>query len=218
MPSPLYGNKLYGGEETTIEKYLSTESHSKKSVSFNHRIIDFDKVVNSHAVQSSSSMRSLIQLNAKASSFSNTISSDVDTIVKIYSYVDSHGRPCATFCYTERTSLELIDYSITWDDKDTEWITNWFQESKILGSEDTLAIRSLIVDEAKDPAARVVVDYNENGNDSVDATSEPIELGSDAKVYDVVGVPVDPDGYYRIRITDYSGYNSIYSIDMGIIH
>jgi hypothetical protein len=123
-----------------------------------------------------------------------------------------------SFAYNERTSLELVDQNIHWNDNKKYWYTDWFSETKILGDEDQLAVRSLVVDEAKEPAALVAIDYDKNGNGNVDATSDTIELGKKEEVKVASGIPIDEGGYYRLRIMEYSGYNSVYAINTAIIH
>jgi hypothetical protein len=124
----------------------------------------------------------------------------------------------SSFTYNERTSLELLDHQLSWDDDAAVWYTDWLQESKILGTEDLLGLRGMVTADAKEPAARVFVEYDATGDGVVDEQSEVLETGSDEDVLEVVGVPVDPDGWYRLKITEYSGYNSLYDLDLGIIH
>jgi hypothetical protein len=144
--------------------------------------------------------------------------SDSIRVVDLLESVSSHSGQIRGFTYNERTSLELLDRRIEWDEKESVWYTGWYQESRILGSEDTLAIRSLVIDDAKEPAARVVLQQDRTGNGEVDHESEPVHLGREQSIEKVQGVPVDEDAYYRLRISEYSGYNSLYSIDTAIIH
>jgi hypothetical protein len=119
---------------------------------------------------------------------------------------------------TERTSLELLDFNITWDESESAWFTNWFPETKILGSEDGIAIMAKVVEDAKDPSARIQLQYDGTGDGSVDEKSEHVELMSTNNVKQIEGVPMDEDGYYRLKIDDYSGYNSLLSLDVGFTH
>ena len=120
--------------------------------------------------------------------------------------------------FNDRTSLELLDYPLEWDDGEVAWYTDWFPEEKILGSENQLAIRGLVVPGSKEPAATIYVEYDGDGNGSVDETSEPVDTGSDEAIHDVVGIPVDENGWYRLKITNHSGYNELYSLDLGMVH
>ena len=112
----------------------------------------------------------------------------------------------------------MVDLAITWDDDNAVWRTGWFEETKILGKEDQLAIRSLVVDDAKEPCATVIVQYDKNDNGVPDQQSDPIHLGRNQEVQSVDGVPVDEDGRYRLKIMEYSGYNSLYALDLAIVN
>jgi hypothetical protein len=132
--------------------------------------------------------------------------------------IESHVSESRSFSHNERVSLEVVDQQIFWNEDRSYWYTNWFSESKILGNEDTLAIRSMVVPDAKQPAAIAQVEYDGEGNGKADAISEPVELGRHEQVEELHGIPIDEDGYYRIRITEYSGYNSLYKLDTAIVH
>jgi hypothetical protein len=146
------------------------------------------------------------------------IDTDSIRVIDLIESVESHSKHFRSSIYNDRTSLELLDQEVTWQEDETAWYTNWFQESKILGSEDSLAVRSLVIEDSKEPAATVVLQYDENGSGEVDRESEPVRLGRDQSVEKFSGVPVDEDGYYRLKITEYSGYNSLYELNTAIIH
>jgi hypothetical protein len=139
-------------------------------------------------------------------------------VVDLLESVSSHSDQIRASVYNDRTSLELLDQTVEWVEEDSAWYTGWFQESRILESEDSLAVRSLVIDDAKEPAATVVLQQDHTGKGEVDHESEPVRLGSNQSVETFQGVPVDEDAYYRLRISEYSGYNSLYSIDTAIIH
>jgi hypothetical protein len=139
-------------------------------------------------------------------------------VISLLESVNSHSRGSFTTVFNDRTSLELLDYPLEWDDGEVAWYTDWFSESKILGSEDTLAIRGMVVPGAKEPAATVYVEYDADGNGNPDAVSDPVDTGSDEAIHDVVGIPVDENGWYRLKITNHSGYNELYSLDLGMVH
>jgi hypothetical protein len=150
-------------------------------------------------------------------SHASGIDTDSIRVIDLSESVESHSKQFRSSIYNNRTSLELIDQEINWDEEDAAWYTDWFQETKLLGSEDSIAVQSLVIDKAKEPAATVVLQYSERG-DKVDRESEPVRLGRNQSVEKFSGVPVDEDGYYRLKITEYSGYNSLYEINTAIIH
>jgi hypothetical protein len=198
-------------EKTSTANLLSSSSST---------VIDLMEGVESHtAISGAAANRDGLNFIARDSnSFSRYSDSDSIRIIDLLEQVNSHSGKNRSFSYNERTSLELIDHEVYWDDDEAFWYTNWFKESKLLGSEDTLAIRSLVVPESKKPAAIVCVQYDGDGNGTVDAESDHIELGSEQEVQEVTGVPVDEEGHYRIKIMEYSGYNSVYSIDTAIVN
>lgn len=151
-------------------------------------------------------------------SFAEPGESDSIALISLLAAPSSHAAKSISFTYNERTSLEVVDFEIIWDENQSLWYTNWFQESKILGDEDTLAIRSLVVDGAKEPCAKIVVEYDGTGDGKPDEFSDPIEVGREEDVKLVEGIPIDTDGHYRFRIMEYSGYNSIYNLNLSIVH
>jgi len=112
----------------------------------------------------------------------------------------------------------LIDYTVEWDDDKAIWYTPWVQEVKVLGREDRFVVKATTVDGAKRPTAKVYIEYDSNGNGIVNAVSECIEVGHKERIHEIDEVPVDEDGYYRMRIEEYSGYNSLTSLNMGIVN
>jgi hypothetical protein len=241
LPSS-HSNPLTSTSIGVIDVSYAASSHTNtKTVESSRGGIDFPRSNSSHSLSVTVSLEALISLYQTVSSHSaaksasssrsnayyvprNTdshvsdITSGSDTLVDFEYGVSSHTKPVSSFTYNERTSLELINHQLYWDDGEAAWYTNWFKEWKVLGTEDLLGLRGLVTPDAKDPAARVIVQYDETGNGNIDAESEPLGTGHDEQVMDVVGIPVDPNGWYRLKITEYSGYNSLYDIDFGIIN
>jgi hypothetical protein len=185
------------------------------------RVVALDEEVRSSASAAvSTSDRGPISYEGRESepSFADRFESDAIRVIDLKESVSSHSKRSGSFVYNDRTSLELLDHEISWSDGEAAWYTDWFQETKIIGTEDHLAIRSLVVDNAKEPAATVIVQYDSDGDGEVDAESDPIRLGRNQTVSKVTGVPIDEDGFYRLRISQYSGYNSLYAIDTGIVN
>jgi hypothetical protein len=110
-------------------------------------------------------------------SFHSVAASASIRVISLLESVNSHSRGSFTTVFNDRTSLELLDYPLEWDDGEVAWYTDWFSESKILGSEDTLAIRGMVVPGAKEPAATVYVEYDADGNGNPDAVSDPVDTG-----------------------------------------
>jgi hypothetical protein len=206
---------------TFLNTSRSVTSHINAISSSVSSIIDLSYGISSHSNQINSSASRLISLKRTPLSHSNNITSTSDRGGADYENRTtdiSYSNPITSFVYNKRTSLELIDHTIEWKDNKAVWYTDWFQETRILGNEDQLAIRSLVVDDAKDPAAKVKIQYDAIGNGSVDYESDVVELGRDQSIKKVSGVPIDEEGYYRIKIMEYSGYNSLYALDTAIIH
>jgi hypothetical protein len=112
----------------------------------------------------------------------------------------------------------MIDHAVEWHDDGSYWTTPWVKKSKIIDSEDTIAVRSLVVPNSKEPAAIIQIEYDGTGNGTVDASSDKVWLEDEEIAEEVTGVPIDENGYYRMKISEYSGYNSLYKIDTGIVH
>ena len=204
-----------------LEERKSNPSYSTAGGSVVLRIIDLLEDISSHSVEAETrTYRSQITFENRESdpSFSSISESENIRIVDLLEDVQSHGSTSRSFTHNERVSLEVVDQQILWNEDQSYWYTNWFSESKILGNEDTLAIRSMVVPDAKQPAAIAQVEYDGEGNGKADAISEPVELGRHEQVEELHGIPIDEDGYYRIRITEYSGYNSLYKLDTAIVH
>lgn len=123
-----------------------------------------------------------------------------------------------TWIYTDLTSLELLDYEVDWNGDTKSWYTKWFQESKILGREDELVLRGSTDSTTSDDVAEVTVQYKDDIENDVDSESESIQIGSEEIVHEVKGVPTNETGWYRIRVTKYSGANTLYSLDLGLVN
>lgn len=221
MPTSQYGDFLYGSSEFGLRKELrDVDSWSGKFDSNVIAITDLYVSVGSHVKSSSStSSRSSIDFEDRTpSSFADVFTTDSMTIIDLSQEVSSHSDQIRSYIYNERTSLELVDRGVYWDDDKAEWYTDWFTENRLTGREDKLAIRSLVVKNAKEPAATVVVEYDSDGDGKVDETSDKIELERNQMVEEITGIPIDPEAHYRLRIMEYSGYNSLYAIDTAIVH
>jgi hypothetical protein len=192
-------------------------SHSATLGSAAITVVALFEGVSSEASTSGSAGARQIALVAPVTSYGSG-SSESQRTVGLHRDNGSHAGPLSSFAYNERASLELIDHNMTWDESTGTYYTEWFQQSQILGDEDELAVRGLVTDDAKAPAALIEVEYDETGNGSVDAVSETISVGKDEDVYPVDGVPASPDGYYRLKIMEYSGYNSLYLIDTALVN
>lgn len=195
-------------------------SHSGPIATGVGTLISVDVNADSHMSTVTTAMEGLESYVVSPTSWSNTITSASDRGSLSYSprspssYVDQ----LRSFAYNERTSLGLIDYNVTWDDGKAVWYTPWVSEYRVLGSEDAFVIRGSVVDDAKEPAARVVIEYDADGDGTPDEESDLIQLDRRETVEEASGIPVTESGRYRIKITEYSGYNSLYSLDMGIVH
>ena len=132
--------------------------------------------------------------------------------------ISSYSSPIRSAAVSDRTTLELQNQILTWDPDNAEWYTEWFQQPKIIDSEDTLSVRSLVSDYVEQTEATVQIEYDGDGNGKADKESELVELGSEQKVKEVKGLPIDEDGFYRIKVTEYSGYYSIYGLNLAVTH
>jgi hypothetical protein len=182
--------------ETLIDLGVSASSSSSPGRSLASTIIDLGESVNSHlsGTDGSGSRGSASYGNRTSTSYSSEIKFTV---------------------YNERTSLEILDYNIDWDEGEVAWYTEWFQEPTIMGNEDVLALRSLVVPDAKDPTATITVQYDKSGSGTVDEESDPIDTGQSEETHEVRSIPIEDNGWYRMKITNYTGYNEIYSLDIG---
>jgi hypothetical protein len=195
-------------------------SYSASSGSSTLRVVDLLESVSSYSSISStaSSRGNLNYADRQPDSFSDILSSEAIGVIDVSYGIESHSKSGRSFVYNDRTSLELIDHDMTWDDANSVWYTDWFFETKITGNEDEMAVRSLVVKDAKEPAAVVTIQYDGTGDGTVDEESDPVYLGREQSIRDVNGVPIDEDGRYRIKIMEYSGYNSLYALDTAIVH
>jgi hypothetical protein len=195
-------------------------SYSASSGSSTLRVVDLLESVSSYSSISStaSSRGNLNYADRQPDSFSDILSSEAIGVIDVSYGIESHSKSGRSFVYNDRTSLELIDHDMTWDDANSVWYTDWFFETKITGNEDEMAVRSLVVKDAKEPAAVVTIQYDGTGDGTVDEESDPVYLGREQSILDVNGVPIDEDGKYRIKIMEYSGYNSLYALDTAIVH
>jgi hypothetical protein len=154
----------------------------------------------------------------ESSSLQSTALFDVAAVDLYITATTSHVDTINSFATSDRTSLELIDFDVEYDENEAAWYTNWFEEEKILGDEDEVAIIAYVVPDAKEPAATVHLEYDSNGDGQVDAQSDPVRVGrqQDVKVFE--NVPIVDDGQYRLRISNYSGYNSLTTLNVGFVH
>lgn len=130
----------------------------------------------------------------------------------------SYAFPAFSTVKTERTSLELLDFDLSFDEHKSTWYTRWWAETKITGNEDTLALVTNVAPQADEPAATLYVEYDEDNDDRAEYRSDPIDTVGEQRVREVTGVPVSSDGQYRLLITDYGGYNDLSNINIGLIH
>lgn len=143
-------------------------------------------------------------------------SAEVDTPLDATRSVTSHTGTISSFPTSDRTSLELLDYDVSWDDSTATWYTPWVRLTRILGNEDQVGLISQVVDGADDSEATVRVQYSTNKQDVV-WESQKIQVGPDERLRVAEGIPIDEGGWYRLSITDYGGYNSLYSLDFAFI-
>jgi len=200
--------------------YRSVNSHTSTITSNSSTVFSTFSTTSSHVGAIDSSVKSLISVYRSPSSHSKSITSNSSRSAANHapSNVSSHIKPVSSFTYNERTSLDLIDYDVTWSDETASWHTPWVKQFRVLGSEDTMVVRGSSVDDSKDPCALVQIEYDKSGNESIDKKSEIIQVTNEDQIHEVSSVPLDEGGWYRMRIFEYSGYNSLYSLDMGMIH
>lgn len=243
VASDSYSGSVTSEATTVINLSFSIKSHSQQSISNAERgsldlenrnsdssistinsdainVIDvFENFSSTVSATTSEADRSGIEFEDRdVDSFVDTILSSTKRVIDLYEDVSSFTKKVSSFTYNKRTSLELISHTENWNDNEAFWYTDWFSETKIREEQDKLGIRSLVVPNAKEPCAIVYLEYDENGDGSVDYQSEPIKLEKNEDVQEVRGVPVSEDGQYRLKITEYSGYNSLYAINTAIVH
>lgn len=138
--------------------------------------------------------------------------------ISLIATISSYASPIRSSSVSDRTTLDLQNQILTWDPDNAEWYTEWFRQPKIVDSEDTLSVRSLVSDYVEQTEATVQIEYDGDGNGKADKVSELVELGSEQRVKEVKGLPIDEDGFYRIKVTEYSGYYSIYGLNLAVTH
>lgn len=205
------------GKDTFIR---DINSHSNIFSSNVTRILSVSRNTNSYSNTSTSDVTRIISLKESVSSFTSLKSSSSNRGGLNYEnrLVDSTSNKIISFTTNERTSLELIDYTVDWDGDKVVWYTPWVNEDKVLGSEDRFVLRATVVDDAKDPSAQIEIQYSENDDGQITDRSELIEIGHKETIHEVSDIPVSEKGAYRLQIGEYSGYNSLVSLDMGIVH
>ena len=192
----LHGNG-YIDTERTIDRSRDTNTYGRGYVN-NNRVLTMARSGSVHGF--SGTINTVCTLYVKHVSPTSRVSTIYDTAI------------------TDRTSLSLVDFDLTFDEKAQAWYTQWFPEEKILQRQHELAIQIFASQQSDDPAATIYVEYDGTGNGVVDERSEPIHVNSTEYVYDVRDIPVSESGYYRLRIGNYGGYNDIYNINIGIVH
>jgi hypothetical protein len=195
-------------------------SHAKQITSSATRLVTLVASPSSYTAKTVSSASRQVSLVAATQSYVSNITSSASRSSTVYANrtPESYVSPVSSFAYNERTSLELISQNVEWDEDGTFWYTDWFTESIITGREDELALKYKITPDAKDPTAIIVVEYDGTGDGTVDDESEPVLVTRRERLAEVNDIVTDPDGHYRLKISEYSGYNSLYHIDFGIIH
>lgn len=201
------------------ETGLATENSTLQSTSL-FSAVESGLVAESPFLVTSVSTPSVIEVGvADETSLVETSSSMVGNMSVAQSRnVNSYVGTITSFASSERTSLQLIDFDVSYDESTATWVTDWFQEERILGDEETLALIAYTVDGAKDPAATVYVEYDASGDGNIDERSEAIPVDERGRVRAVEDVPSDEEGYYRLLITEYSGYNSLTNLNIGLVH
>lgn len=177
----------------TITLTVSVTSHSSPITSTSTRTATYGRPTTSHT---------------------GTITSRASQTVSFGKVLTSHSDPITSWVRNDRTSLELLDYDVTWDDDVRVWRTDWFQMTQILGNEDRYSLLPAITSDAAVPTADVHVEYDATGDGSPDRVSDPISVDPDEDVTTVEGMPIDENGYYRLVIQSYGGYNSLHSLDV----
>jgi len=196
----------------------NTESYSKRTTSSVSTIISLGATTESHARPFLAASSRSVRLIRTTDSHSRSTNSEATRLVSLNRSPSSKVPSIRSYARNQRTSLELLDYHVNWDDENRNYYTDWVPESAITGREDSLAIRTFVVDSVDEPAATIRVEYDGSGNGAVDAESNPVRVLSGETVHAIEHLPVDFGGRYRLVISEYGGYNSIYNIDFGIIH
>lgn len=217
-----YGGETYGGSALASSSTTYKHLHRGASVSGNGSIdVSRAKLLENRSVTiygAGAATSTRIVVKPRSSSLYGTGAIDNQIIGFIDTAdVTSHVDPIHSFAENERTSLELIDFDVTYDDEERVWYTPWMPEDKITDNEHDIAILSNVAPQGKDPAARIIVQYSEDTRE-VDDESEPVYVDNDELVREITALPTDEDGYYRLKIGEYSGYNDITNINMGFVH
>lgn len=139
---------------------------------------------------------------------------DVQLSITTTSYVSA----IHSSAVSQGTSLSLVDFSLTYDEDKFVWYTNWFREEKVLSSHNDIALQIQTAPQIDDPAATIYVEYDNDGDGEVTSRSDPIYVDGNEMVQKVTSVSTDEDGYYRLRIGDYGGYNDITNINIGFVN
>jgi hypothetical protein len=196
----------------------NTKSYSRRTTSSVSTTISLGATPESHVRPASTGSSSSVRLIRTTDSYSRSANSEATRLVSLNRFLSSEVPNIRSYARNQRTSLELLDYRVNWDDENRNYYTDWVPESAITGREDSLAIRTFVVDSADEPAATIRVEYDGSGNGTVDAESNPVRVPSGETVHAIEHLPVYSGGRYRLVISEYGGYNSIYNIDFGIIH
>lgn len=161
---------------------------------------------------------SLSDFTRSVTTYTSSVDMTATRNVSLSRDISHHVETIRASVTTDRTSLELIDFDVTWDEATASWYTDWFQEDFILGTEDTAAVMGYVVDDAKEPTATVRVEYDGTGNGVPDARSNEVRVDREERPREIEGVPFDEDGWYRLVISQYSGYNSLTTLNFGFVH
>lgn len=205
---------------TWLDKSVSATSHAESMGTDVTAIISVEVTPTTHANTVGFSSSRIVDLLRDTESHSSPLTTSTSRSETNYvnRTTESHSNSIITFAYNERTSLELLDYTVEWDDNEMVWYTPWVQEPTVLGREDRFVLRATTFDGAKDPCAKITIQYDKSGNGNIDDASEPVKIGHAERLHEVPDIPVDSSGYYRMKIDEYSGYNSLTSLDMGIVN
>lgn len=196
----------------------SVTSHVNAITSVSEGIIDLIVTPTSHVNSITSTNTSQVTFIRTPTSHVAAITSTADSIgIDLIREVTSHVGAVSSFAQNDRTSLELIDYDVVWDQAKSAWVTGWFPMTKILGNEDEYGIKAYTAPQATDPAARIRIEYDADGDETPDEVSDPVYITEDEQIEAVERIPLDEDGYYRIVIDQYSGYNDLVGLDVAFI-
>jgi hypothetical protein len=160
-----------------------------------------------------------VDLVATPSSYSGSAKSSVIRSGLNYTRKsESSTQTFTSFTYNDRTSLELLDYDIEWSESEAVWYTPWFSETKVVGDEDQLAVKTETTPDAADETASIVLQYDETGTGVPDKEGETIHVTNGTDVHEINHLDALTEGQYRFKITNYGGYNSLTQIALAIVH